>query len=60
MMESNFRRALVMSRGDPMIFVTRPITVVILLLAAFTTVVAVRRQRQALKEEAAQQATLDQ
>jgi len=50
MMESNFRRALAMSRGDPTIFVTRPITVTILVLAAFTTIVAVRRQRQALRE----------
>jgi putative tricarboxylic transport membrane protein len=53
MMESNCRRALVMSRGDPTIFLTRPITVTILLLAAFTTVVAVRRQRQALRQEEA-------
>jgi putative tricarboxylic transport membrane protein len=51
MMESNFRRALTMSRGDPMIFLTRPITVVILGLAVFTTIVAVRRQRQALQME---------
>ena len=51
MMESNFRRALTMSRGDPTIFLTRPITVVILALAAFTTFVAVRRQRQALRME---------
>jgi len=51
MMESNFRRALTMSRGDPTIFFTRPITVVILALAAFTTIVAVRRQRQALRME---------
>ncbi|MBI2561158.1 MAG: tripartite tricarboxylate transporter permease, partial [candidate division NC10 bacterium] len=52
MMESNYRRALTMSRGDPTIFLTRPITVVILVLAAFTTFVAVRRQRQALRLEA--------
>jgi putative tricarboxylic transport membrane protein len=51
MMESNFRRALTISRGDPTIFFTRPITVVILALAAFTTVVAIRRQRQALRTE---------
>jgi putative tricarboxylic transport membrane protein len=50
MMESNFRRALAMSRGDPTIFLTRPITVTILVLAAFTTIVAVRRQRQALQQ----------
>jgi putative tricarboxylic transport membrane protein len=59
MMESNFRRALTMSRGDPMIFFTRPITVVILALAVFTTFVAVRRQRQALRQEAAQLAALE-
>jgi putative tricarboxylic transport membrane protein len=57
MMESNFRRALTMSRGDPMIFLTRPITVTILVLAIVTTIVAVRRQRQALRlEEAAARA----
>jgi putative tricarboxylic transport membrane protein len=50
MMESNFRRALAMSRGDPTTFLTRPITVTILVLAAFTTIVAVRRQRQALRQ----------
>jgi putative tricarboxylic transport membrane protein len=59
MMESNYRRAMTMSRGDPTIFLTRPITVVILVLAAFTTFVAVRRQRQALKQEAAQLAKLE-
>jgi putative tricarboxylic transport membrane protein len=53
MMESNFRRALVMSRGDPLIFLTRPITVTILVLATVTTIVAVRRQLQALRQEAA-------
>jgi putative tricarboxylic transport membrane protein len=53
MMESNYRRALVMSQGNPAIFFTRPITVTILVLAAFTTIVAVRRQRQALRQEAA-------
>lgn len=58
MMESNFRRALSMSQGDPMIFFTRPITVVILALAVFTTIVAVRRMNQALKQEAEQLAKL--
>jgi putative tricarboxylic transport membrane protein len=52
MMESNYRRALAMSQGNPAIFFTRPITVTILVLAAFTTIVAVRRQRQALRQEA--------
>jgi putative tricarboxylic transport membrane protein len=45
MMESNFRRSLVMSSGDPMILVTRPIALTILILAAFATVTAIRRQR---------------
>ena len=36
LMESNFRRALVMSQGDFSIFFTRPITVVLLALAVIT------------------------
>lgn len=58
MMESNFRRSLSMSQGDPVIFFTRPITVVILALAVFTTVVALRRMNLALKQEAQQLAKL--
>jgi putative tricarboxylic transport membrane protein len=49
MMESNFRRSLAMSRGDPLILVTRPIAVTILILAIFTTTTAIRRQRRALQ-----------
>jgi len=52
MMESNFRRSLAMSRGDPLILVTRPIAVIILILAVFTTVTAIRRQRKALRQHA--------
>jgi putative tricarboxylic transport membrane protein len=59
MMESNYRRAMTMSRGDPTIFLRRPITVVILVLAVFTTVVAIRRQQQALRQEAEQLAKLE-
>ncbi len=59
MMESNFRRALTMSRGDATIFFTRPITLTILILALFTTIMAVKRQREALKLEAAQLAALE-
>ncbi|WP_425023839.1 tripartite tricarboxylate transporter permease [Planococcus ruber] len=36
LMESNFRRALVMSQGSFDIFITRPITVVLLILAVIT------------------------
>jgi putative tricarboxylic transport membrane protein len=53
MMESNFRRALAMSRGDLSIFLTRPITVGILALAIFTAIVAVRRQREAMRQMSA-------
>lgn len=53
MLESNFRRALAMSRGDVTIFLTRPITVVILALAVFTTVMAIRRQQKTLRAEEA-------
>jgi TctA family transporter len=42
-----------MSRGDPLILVTRPIALTILILAAITTVTAVRRQRRALRDQAA-------
>ena len=58
MMESNYRRAVVMFQGDVSMFLTRPIALTILALAAFTTYVAVKRQRQALKLEAAQLAKL--
>lgn len=35
LMEQNFRRALILSNGDPSVFWTRPITVILLLLCAF-------------------------
>jgi TctA family transporter len=34
MMEENLRRALLLSRGDPTVFVTRPLSLVMLLMAA--------------------------
>src|SRR6266481_709958 len=34
LMEENLRRSLVLSRGDPMIFITRPLSLVLLLMAA--------------------------
>lgn len=56
LMEENLRRALLISRGDPMIFVTRPISAALLALAAVALVVvmapAIRSKRdEALKEE---------
>jgi TctA family transporter len=49
MMEENLRRAMRLSRGDPMVFVERPISLALLVLAALLLVAvlapAVRRAR---------------
>jgi putative tricarboxylic transport membrane protein len=49
MMEENLRRALLLSRGSPIIFVERPISAVFLILAAILLVLVVlptlRRKR---------------
>jgi len=55
MMEENLRRALLLSRGDPMVFVQEPISLGFLIVAAALLVVVampvIRRTReQALKE----------
>ena len=41
LLEEHLRRAMILSRGDPSIFVTRPISAVLLALAAAALVVAV-------------------
>jgi putative tricarboxylic transport membrane protein len=55
MMEENLRRSLILSRGDPMIFLERPMTAGLLaasaLLLAVVLLPAVRRGRQELKED---------
>jgi TctA family transporter len=52
LLESNMRRALIISRGDPIIFVERPISAVLLGIAALAIVLAVvpsiRRRRDAV------------
>ncbi|MCC7113414.1 MAG: tripartite tricarboxylate transporter permease [Burkholderiales bacterium] len=58
LMEENLRRALLLSRGDPTVFVTRPLSLAMLALAGFLLLIivlpAVRKTRQeAFKEEAA-------
>jgi putative tricarboxylic transport membrane protein len=55
MMEENLRRALQFSRGDPMVFFTRPISLAMLLAAAFLLLLiiipAIRQKREeAFKE----------
>jgi TctA family transporter len=50
MMEENLRRALLISRGDPMVFVETPISIGFLLAAAGLLLVvaapAIRRKRE--------------
>ena len=47
MLESNFRRALILSEGDPLIFISSPISVGLLLAAAGFLLYVVRGQRKA-------------
>ena len=50
LLEEHLRRAMIISRGDPMIFVTRPISATLLALAVLAVVIAVlpniRKKRQ--------------
>lgn len=55
MMEEYLRRTLLLSRGDPTVFLTRPISLAMLLLAAFLLLILIspairRRREEALKE----------
>jgi TctA family transporter len=55
MLEENLRRALVLSRGDYTVFVTRPISLAMLILGGGLLVLillpAVRRRREAVFQE---------
>jgi TctA family transporter len=54
MLEENFRRAMLLSRGDPMVFVTRPISLSLLIFSALlllaVMVPAIRQSREALEK----------
>ena len=56
MMEENLRRALLLSRGDPSVFFTRPLSLAFLLMAAAMLVVvalpSIRRKREDAFKEA--------
>jgi putative tricarboxylic transport membrane protein len=59
MMESNFRRAMLQSGGDPAVFISSPISAVCLVLAALLLVVPIvqdarrgRKRRKAAPNEA--------
>jgi TctA family transporter len=53
--EEYLRRAMILSRGDPMVFVERPISLTMLVLAALALIVvlspAVRRKREEVFQE---------
>jgi TctA family transporter len=55
LMEENFRRSMMLSRGDPTVFLTRPISAVLLLLALLLLVIlispAIRMRRQKVFQE---------
>ncbi|MBV9955351.1 MAG: tripartite tricarboxylate transporter permease [Pseudolabrys sp.] len=55
LMEENFRRAMYISRGDPLVFVQRPISAVLLALAAILLVIlilpVVRKKRDEVFQE---------
>jgi putative tricarboxylic transport membrane protein len=55
LMEENLRRSLVLSRGDPMIFVERPISAVLLAATLFVVALIVLPQFRRTREEAFQQ-----
>jgi len=55
LMEENLRRSLVLSRGDPIIFIQRPISAVLLLLSAITVALIVLPAFRKTREEAFQE-----
>jgi TctA family transporter len=55
LMEENLRRSLVMSRGDPMIFIERPISVVLLAMSLAVVALIVLPQFRSTRERAFQQ-----
>jgi TctA family transporter len=55
LLEQHLRRAMIISHGDPTVFLTRPISLALLVAAAFALVIAVlpsiRRQREVVFQE---------
>src|SRR3989304_5694362 len=52
LMEENLRRALLISRGDPTVFFTRPISLTFMLLSAFVLIIMIVPQMRKKKEQA--------
>jgi TctA family transporter len=57
MMEENLRRALLLSRGDPLVFMTRPISAGLLIAAALLIIVIALPNMRSKREEAFQEET---
>ena len=55
MMEENLRRALLLSRGDPAVFVTRPISATLLVLATLLIIIVAAPSIAKKREEAFQE-----
>jgi len=55
MMEENLRRALLLSRGDPMVFLTRPISLTLLIISAALLLIVVSPSIAKKREEAFQE-----
>jgi putative tricarboxylic transport membrane protein len=55
MMEENLRRALLISRGDPMVFLTEPLSLAFLIAAALLLIVVAAPAIRAKREEALQE-----
>lgn len=51
-MEENLRRALLLSRGDPAVFVTRPISATLLVISVILLVIVLMPAIQQKREEA--------
>ncbi len=58
LLEENLRRAMLLSRGDPTVFFTRPISLAMLLLAAFLLLLIVAPQFRKTRDEAFQEGQL--
>jgi TctA family transporter len=56
LMEENLRRALVLSRGDPTVFLTRPISLTLLVLAALLLAMVILPTFRKTREEAFKEA----
>jgi TctA family transporter len=54
-MEENLRRSLVISRGDPMVFLERPISAVLLVMTVAVIALIVLPQFRKTREEAFQE-----